>query len=298
MPQLSADELQVILQQLDQALYNPDQWFKSVNRTLVCRLTPDERDLSGEAHRLCKFGQWFYQDVPEALRSQDGFKAIEDEHRQMHAVAAQLLHVATTQQGALSVNDYDRFARAVERLRSQIDSVKGELADLVYRRDPLTGTHLRLGLLNTLREQHELVKRQVHVCTLAMMDLDHFKSINDTYGHLVGDRVLAWTGHYLMSHLRPYDKVYRYGGEEFVLCLPNTDPPQAHGIVDRLREGLARESVPSGVGELTLQVTASFGLAALEADGSVEQALDRADLALYAAKSAGRNCVRVWEPGL
>src|SRR5229473_2598157 len=105
-------------------------------------------------------------------------------------------------------------------------------------------------------------------CSVVMMDLDHFKVINDTYGHQAGDCVLIATAQYVMKHLRPYDKVFRYGGEEFVVSLQNSTGGIALGIVDNLRDGLAK--MPVHYNEMLIGVTASFGVAALESGFSVE----------------------------
>jgi len=125
-----------------------------------------------------------------------------------------------------------------------------------------------------------------------MMDLDHFKTVNDTYGHQAGDRVLIACARYVMQHLRPYDKVFRFGGEEFVLTLQGASSEVALGIVDLLREGLA--IMPIHYNDMLIGVTASFGVAPLDSNSSVEEALDNADKALYAAKSAGRNRAQLW----
>jgi diguanylate cyclase (GGDEF)-like protein len=129
------------------------------------------------------------------------------------------------------------------------------------------------------------------------MDLDHFKAVNDTYGHLAGDRALAAAVHYVMEHLRPYDRVFRYGGEEFLVAMQNTDLQTGHAVIDRLREGLAGV-VLAHDGARPIVVTASFGITLLDPDVSVEESIDRADKAMYAAKTDGRNRTRVWDPSM
>jgi diguanylate cyclase (GGDEF)-like protein len=127
-----------------------------------------------------------------------------------------------------------------------------------------------------------------------MIDLDHFKHINDSYGHQTGDRVLTECVGHLLHHIRIYDKVFRYGGEEFLLVMPATDIATAYQITERLRQGIAAITI-QGPQDERISVTASFGLTLLDPDVVVEQSIDRADGAMYAAKSAGRNCTRVWE---
>lgn len=292
----STEELQLVLMQLDQAIYNHEQWSKSLDRTLICKSMCDQRDVSPDAHRQCPFGQWYYTYAPNKLQQMPAFGAIEAEHTSMHAQAAHLL-MASAAGKAISPYEYDHFAQTLERLRLQLHSLKRELNEQLYNRDPLTGVNTRIGLLTELREQHELVKRRVQPCGLVMMDLDFFKAVNDGHGHPAGDQVLVETAAYLMEHLRAYDKVFRYGGEEFLICLPSMDMAASLGIVERLREELARKTFTLA-GGATLQITASFGVAELDPNLPVEAALDRADKALYAAKGAGRNCARAWDPSL
>lgn len=290
------NEVQAVLSQLDQAIYNHGQWFDSITRTLVCRLPYDQRDVANDAHRQCRLGQWYYGAAPDKLRGHPGFIALETEHKNMHHLAANLLHT-TASGAAISSLDFDNFANALERLRLQLYTLKRELEDALYNLDSLTGANSRIGMLTTLREQQELVKRRVQLCCIAMMDLDHFKAVNDMYGHMAGDRVLAASARNVMEHLRPYDKLFRYGGEEFLICMQNTDTTAGYNIVERVRQSLAAMPIDYD-GRVTLQVTMSFGLTLLDPDISVEQSIERADNAMYAAKSAGRNCTRIWDASM
>lgn len=289
-------EVLAILAQLDQAIHNHGEWFDSVTRTLVCRLPHDRRDVADDAHRQCRLGQWYYGAAPDALRAHPGFVAIGNEHQHMHQLAARLLQTAAAG-SAVSPLDFDSFANALQRLRLQLHTLKRELEEMLYNIDPLTGACNRIGMLTKLREQQELVKRHAQACCIAMMDVDRFKTVNDTYGHVAGDRALAVSTRYVMAHLRPYDKVFRYGGEEFLICMQNTDLATAYEVVERVRQGVEATPIEDD-GKAVLRITVSFGLASLDADVSVEQSIDRADRALYAAKAAGRNCTRTWEPSL
>lgn len=149
-------------------------------------------------------------------------------------------------------------------------------------------------MLTSLRALLELVKRDVQQCCVAIMDLDRFKAVNDTYGHRVGDQVLVAMVRHLKGQLRPYDKVYRYGGEEFLFTLPSTDQQAGQMLVERMCDGLGVSPLEVQ-GRKPIAITASFGLALLDPDVVVEESIRRADEALYAAKKAGRNCVRVWD---
>jgi len=284
-------ELQTLISNVEQAIYNHDRWFEALVATLMCKLPYDDDDVHEEAFRRCRFGQWLYGEGQRSLHDHTSLSAIESEHRHMHQVAARLLRTAA-EGTPIGVQDYELFTSAVKSLRLEAATLKRELEDLLSHIDALTGVNSRTSLLTVLRELHSLVKRKVMPCSVVMMDLDHFKSTNDAYGHQAGDRVLISSAHYVMQHLRPYDKVFRYGGEEFVITLQDVSPEVALTVVDHLREGLAK--MPIHYNEMLIGVTASFGVAPLDPEFSVEQSLDHADQALYAAKSAGRNCARLW----
>ncbi|MBZ5700236.1 MAG: diguanylate cyclase [Acidobacteriia bacterium] len=298
MSQLNATrgELQEIISQLQQAIYNHQQWHDALVRTLVCRLPGDRHDMSPKAHRECRFGQWYYTQASEKLQRHSGFVAIGEAHLSMHQLAARLL-VAASSETPLPAHDYDSFANALERMRLEIFALEREVESSLYNRDALTGALNRVGVLETLREQQEMVKRQVQTCCIAMMDLDNFKNVNDLYGHRIGDQVLTVATRYVMEHLRPYDKVFRYGGEEFVLCLQHIELTPAYDIVERVRKGLAATPIDIGLKE-PIHFTASFGVVLLDPELPVEQSIDRADKAMYAAKCTGRNCVRMWSSDL
>jgi len=196
----------------------------------------------------------------------------------------------------ISIKDYERFVTALKRMHLEISTVQQELESALFNLDPLTGTPSRVGMLSKLRELQEFVRRN-HACAIAMMDLDHFKSINDKYGYLVGDKVLVDIARYIMAHLRPYDRVFRYGGEEFLICLADTDMQICQEIINRLREELA--SIPfEAEGHNAFHATVSFGVTYLDPAVAVEQSIDRADKALYIAKAQGRNRVVAWDPSM
>ena len=159
--------------------------------------------------------------------------------------------------------------------------------------DALTGLFVRSHFLERTREELARSKRHRLSCTLLMVDLDHFKQKNDTYGHLVGDVVLREVAQLLQRNLRDIDLIARYGGEEFILLLLETDLEQAMPIAERLKQLVEVYSIRAYDERLTQ--TISIGVAAFpdHAD-TVEQLIDRADQALYAAKRAGRNRVVQW----
>ncbi len=143
--------------------------------------------------------------------------------------------------------------------------------------------------------ERELARSRTGQQSLAVLivDIDHFKSVNDRYGHLAGDDVITAVASSLAAGLRPRDLVGRFGGEEFAVLLAGSDMAQAHSTAERCRERVEMLSCPVGHGDGQIQVTVSIGVAQYPGSGhSLHDLLDAADQAMYAAKEAGRNCVR------
>ena len=155
--------------------------------------------------------------------------------------------------------------------------------------DVLTGIWNRGALLDLLQREIERASRSQSSTGLLMLDLDHFKKVNDTYGHLAGDVVLREVARRISEVVRSYDLVGRYGGEEFLVVLPDCFKDQALQSAERIRAVIAERPVLSAGVEIL--VTASIGVTVTTADSVAEkEILAIADTALYAAKSAGRNC--------
>ncbi|MCW8825795.1 MAG: GGDEF domain-containing protein [Gammaproteobacteria bacterium] len=161
------------------------------------------------------------------------------------------------------------------------------------QRDPLTGISNRLALDETL--EREINRSQRYDLPLSMMviDLDHFKKINDSYGHSTGDLVLKEAVNCIERALRVSDQVFRFGGEEFVVLLTDTDIESSHVVAERIRTCI--KSSPIINNEMEIYFSASIGIAEL-GDSDTEQSLfDHADSALYQAKSEGRDRVAFWK---
>jgi len=293
---LAQEQLRAALNELQQALFNHEQWHENLSRTLICTLAPDERDLDADAHHKCRFGQWLYSKGSDRMGMHPSFSQIVAAHEFMHRYAGRLLR-ASSAGTSIALDDYELFVTTLKQMHLEILNTKHELEDAIYNLDPLTGASSRIGMLTKLREQQALVERKVHRTCVAMMDVDHFKEVNDTYGHPVGDEVLVRFTHYVMSHLRPYDSFYRCGGEEFLLCAPDADLEQGRAMIERLREGLA-EIEFKGQNDTPFKATVSFGLTQIDPDVPVEQSIERADKALYAAKAKGRNRTKIWDASL
>jgi diguanylate cyclase (GGDEF)-like protein len=172
--------------------------------------------------------------------------------------------------------------------RVQLDII-GELLTT----DSLTGCASRRGMLSRLREEQERALRIQRPCCLCLLDFDHFKRVNDERGHPAGDAVLRQSLRFVTGVLRKYDSIYRYGGEEFLICLPGSPMKDAAIVVERIRAGLESLPIRLPSGE-TMSVTASFGLTEMHPRRPVEEAIADADMALIRAKENGRNRLEFW----
>ena len=161
---------------------------------------------------------------------------------------------------------------------------------MIAQVDHLTGALTRRGFVEQAEREIARSRRYDRPSSLVMIDLDHFKSVNDTHGHAAGDQVLMQVAEIAKVALRPSDVFGRLGGEEFAMLLPETKGDEAMVVAERMRAAIANHSVRLPDGK-TLSVTASFGVAALAPGHATFPAwLESADTMLYAAKAAGRNC--------
>ncbi len=162
--------------------------------------------------------------------------------------------------------------------------------------DPLTDLYNRRHFYDAASDELERSRRYAHPVSLVMIDFDHFKDINDTYGHPAGDQVLIEAARRCRAALRDIDVVARYGGEEFVILLPETGLEGALQAAERLRQGVME--VPVTVADCAIPVSISLGVASLQEDcANLEALLENADQALYLAKDSGRGRVYAWRDG-
>ena len=182
-----------------------------------------------------------------------------------------------------------------ERVRAEREMwvLQQKLAEQSVR-DALTGLFNRRHLEETLTRELILAERQGYPVSIIMSDIDHFKRVNDQFGHLAGDEVLRAFAALLKRSARASDIYCRYGGEEFLLVLPQMLPEKARARAEQLRRALA--VAPVRYGATTISITASFGVAAYPDHGQKgERIIAAADKALYDAKASGRNCVQLSE---
>ena len=183
----------------------------------------------------------------------------------------------------------DQYSAALERARLF------EGVQRLARTDSLTGLFNRRHFFAAAQQEYERTKRYRHQLSVIMIDIDHFKAVNDTYGHAVGDQVLRGIARLVVEDQRSVDVIGRIGGEEFVILLPETAPSDARNAAERLRRTIENSKFDTSAGPIG--VTVSLGIASLPQRGEVtlQRLLDNADEALYQSKAAGRNRVVVYE---
>jgi diguanylate cyclase (GGDEF)-like protein len=195
--------------------------------------------------------------------------------------------VESTAQNALTPEQMARLLRAMhdfDRVADRLDSgITTSLTDI----DELTGLLNRAAMLRDLDRERAQARRTGNPFTVAMVDVDHFKKVNDEYGHSFGDVCLEVLAERFVESIRPRDQVYRYGGEEFLVLLPDTPLATARSVLERLRRRACERAISDGKNTVSLSV--SVGAAEPVSNEEPSAVLDRADAALYRAKEAGRN---------
>ena len=194
------------------------------------------------------------------------------------------------------VQRYNRILKEQDRttdylIRTQKDlQEKGIELERLSTTDSLTGVSNRRKLDQDLKSESLRAARYKHPLTLMMIDIDNFKKVNDTYGHLTGDIILKSLAQIVQSTIRETDNVARYGGEEFVIILPETEYDTATIIAERLRYNIEQNKVATEYGELS--ITVSIGVASIFSDNiTPHELLKESDTCLYQAKESGKNCI-------
>ncbi|QIR14614.1 GGDEF domain-containing protein [Shewanella aestuarii] len=192
--------------------------------------------------------------------------------------------------------DNNRMKQDLVTLGNELSSLKADMDNLskVAMTDELTSLNNRRAYESFAYNQLKLFEDNQVECCLMLIDIDHFKKFNDTYGHLIGDKVLSYVALALKNAVKGDDFVARYGGEEFIIMLPNTQLDDAVSIAEKIRQRIAEKQLTIGkeVKQSLGLITVSIGIAAFRTGDDIDTLLARADEQMYLAKSSGRNCVK------
>jgi len=253
----------------------------------------EERLQIGSVHQRIGVPQSLYQCSMQALQFlliQHIAQQVRRDHFAFEEMIQFILKI-TALDMSLAVESY--CASRVLDLEESLDIADGEKESLHHMAvtDWLTNLHNHSYSRYFLGEALDRAKtKNVALCVI-MADLDHFKDINDTFGHLAGDQVLQIAAARMLSGARSGDEICRYGGEEFLFILQNTDIEEGKEVAERVRERVGRNAIHARNKEITISL--SLGVAQAREDDNVDTLIERADAALYAAKLAGRDCARL-----
>ncbi len=272
-------------------------------RDVILRQTSLKHELDDAQTRLKEMLKTFVDRLGEFADSTGDYHARIEESAGRIAAARDIAEltdvIADVMRETRAVQESTQRSRGeIEELRQQANQANAEIARLqaeleqtseLIRHDPLTGMLNRKGLDEALSREAAFAQRRGTPLCLGLLDVDNFKQINDTHGHQTGDEALQHLATVIRENVRPQDSVGRYGGEEFVVLLPDTTLDSAAAALVRLQRALTKRFFLAR--QQKLLITFSAGVAQLRSDEQPEHAVDRADKAMYIAKRSGKNRV-------
>ena len=237
---------------------------------------------------LKSFQTWFKTHDNDAVINQATVRTLYELSIAIEEQATQLSKSGTH----TTDRDYRALMKNVQTFITQARRLERAFAAASSDLDTLTGIQNRHAMRRALERRHDRMERTSARATIALVDLDHFKKVNDTYGHHAGDHVLTVAAQRMLDGIRSYDQLFRYGGEEFLVLLDDAETESTLMVLERLRVGLAGTPIALEDGTEITQ-SASFGAAEINKNETIEKTIERADTALYRAKEAGRNRIEL-----
>lgn len=286
---LHHDDLEVLAADIKHSLEAHRHWMQRITTALVTRQPINESQFIAEdAHLHCSFGRWLAQVCTDELFQQGSFLKIGQYHQQLHDSARNLI-VELNLHGDVNPDAFENFM-LLQKEFFDVVMMLFEFSVLNKQQfDPTTRLMNRRSVDSVLANEYSRMQRtDDYYCCIAMADIDHFKAVNDRWGHDVGDLLLSHSAQVFNGAIRHHDTVSRYGGEEFLFIFPDMRLEQAGPVVDRIRRQLADASITHQGNQH--RVSASFGVTQLCRYCDIKGSIKRADIAMYAAKENGRNC--------
>jgi diguanylate cyclase (GGDEF)-like protein len=250
--------------------------------------------------KVCAFGQWLHSEGKHVISNNSKFSAINKLHDTLHAYMHQILILLpyNGDKFHLTLTFLEKMEMLSLEIGTELALIDSSMLIAKAAKDPLTGVLNRSLFDQLFFNQYEIAQATERSFILAMCDLDHFKVINDTYGHLAGDLLLKHFANIVKKVLRSSDIVIRYGGEEFVIILPALTAEQGASVLDKVRLEFQNSSV--SYNDTCINATVSIGMTVVPSDETnitnlqecINTYIDRADTQLYKAKKEGRNRVK------
>lgn len=284
-------ETQQFVSDLDEATLHHIAWARRVLRCAVLRTAPGSDVLAEDSHRRCQFDLWIKRNGAHfGQLDAVTIARLQERHQEMHDAARRICQ-RILEGGAGNEGDLEAFERSQSAIVADLALFKTECLERSAQLDALTGLPLRHGLEEKFQRCRAQALRHGEILVILMLDLDHFKRVNDEKGHGAGDQALRHVAASLRAQCRASEPVIRFGGEEFLALIQATDHQAAQRATERILQSLRDHPVVLPDGQ-RLDVRASAGIAEAGSTGSLAEAVGRADRALYAAKAAGRDTWR------
>lgn len=277
-------EIDETVRSLNQSTDAHFRWLVKILRFIDSRNVDLPEISSDEAHLHCEFGHWLNTRLLEEREDTNFLLDINKKHIRVHQACRNLISTIEQQRQANDV--FNLFEESLLAFTEALTHYKVHLLQLRTSYDALTGLPLR----RILDESFASMNKELGAdgLYLLLLDIDHFKKVNDNYGHLNGDIVLRSLALNISNNIRRSESMYRYGGEEFIVVLHASNDQDAVAIAERLRRDIAR--LETIAGEHLIRVTFTGGLTRIHKGESLREVLERADIALYTGKKSGRNC--------
>lgn len=282
---LNINDLDYSLSELNIAIKDHYEWAAKILCLNLLGGEADEEIIHPASHCYCRFSMWLALRLEGGALDREMIALIDHQHTDMHDVARDLMQSILTK--TVTEELVQRYHSSQQILIESLDRYKEYLYSYRNLHDALTGLPLRHLLYQEfplVRSKYKLSESSVYVL---IMDIDRFKSINDTWGHNAGDDVLRSVALTLRAATRDNERIYRFGGEEFITLLIAHNDEDAGFAAERMRKHL--ESHPINIEEQTVNVSVTGGLTRVRSQDSLHEAIGRADKAMYYGKNTGRN---------
>lgn len=275
---VTAQELETILTTLDKALILHDQWRDQLQRALICKLPPEDANLAPDAHHHCAFGRWYYSPANAHLRKLETFHQVEEIHETMHHLGRELCTHAKGR-WPITPKEYDPFIAKMAAFRNELLKLRRKVEETLHTIDALTGAFTSPQLLPHLRREQAALKSHGLPYSLLLLRFD-LLIINQVLGRDKGDELLRSSIAGIRAILDIGDKIYRYAGAEFVICLPGRNADHARELLDQCFDVIGKELINLS-GSLLSKMDVYHGIVDLEPDVYVEQLIRHAKRATY-----------------
>jgi len=279
--------LEALIQGIDHGIEAHLAWNQHLLRCALLHEAPGADVFRPDAHLHCPFGAWLSSHRYELETFDEALvERIAQAHQGMHDAVRLMCHRVLQGRPAIAA-DLAAYEQGQTTMVTLLNEMRERLAEAATHHDLLTGLPLRHGLEYTFGLRRKDARRSEAKLWLAMIDVDHFKSVNDHHGHAIGDIALQHIAQCLVGCLRETDALFRFGGEEFLALFLVREPQGVELLAARLLEAVSAAPLTTASG-VTLHLTVTVGLARVRADEDLASATERADRAMLLGKAQGR----------